>query len=42
MSSRRLQGEAFSVVVGVHQGSVLSPMLFITVLEALPKEFRET
>ena len=39
MSRRRLQG-GFSVVVGVHQGSILSPML--TVLEALPKEFRET
>ena len=26
--------------VGVHQGSVLSPMLFIIVLEALSREFR--
>ena len=26
--------------VGVHRGSVLSPLLFITMLEALPKEFR--
>ena len=26
--------------VGVHQGSVLSPLLFIIVLEALSKEFR--
>ena len=26
--------------VGVHQGSVLSPLLFINVLEALSSEFR--
>ena len=26
--------------VGVHQGSVLSPLLFIIVLEALSKKFR--
>ena len=29
-----------SVGVGVHQGSVLSPLLFIIVLEALSREFR--
>jgi hypothetical protein len=28
------------VIVGVHQGSVLSPLLFIIVLEALSHEFR--
>ena len=37
-------GEGFSkefeVMVGVHQGSVLSPLLFIIVLEALSREFR--
>ena len=37
-------GEGFSkefeVKVGVHQGSVLSPLLFIIVLEALSCEFR--
>ena len=32
--------EEFEVRVGVHQGSVLSPLLFIIVLEALSREFR--
>ena len=32
--------ESFLVRVGVHQGSVLSPLLFIIVLEALSREFR--
>ena len=32
--------EEFEVKVGVHQGSVLSPLLFILVLEALSREFR--
>ena len=32
--------EEFQVKVGVHQGSVLSPLLFITVLEVLSREFR--
>ena len=35
------ESETFSVKVGVHQGSVLSPLLFIIVLEALSREFRE-
>ena len=35
------ESKAFSVRVGVHQGSVLSPLLFINVLEALSREFRE-
>ena len=30
----------FDVKVGVHQGSVLSPLLFIIVMEALSREFR--
>ena len=42
--SRVCVGESFSkefeVKVGVHQGSVLSPLLFIIVLEALSREFR--
>ena len=32
--------EEFEVKVGVHQGSVLSLLLFIIVLEALSREFR--
>ena len=32
--------DSFSVNVGVHQGSVLSRLLFIMVLEALSQEFR--
>ena len=32
--------DSFDVRVGVHQGSVLSPLLFVIVLEALCMEFR--
>ena len=32
--------EEFGVAIGAHQGSVLSPLLFIIVLEALSREFR--
>ena len=32
--------EEFGIGVGVHQGPVLSPLLFIIVLEALSREFR--
>ena len=35
------ENRAFNVKVGVHQGSVLSPLLFIIMLEALSREFRE-
>jgi len=33
--------KAFGVRVGVHQRSVLSSLLFVIVLEALSREFRE-
>ena len=33
-------GSTFNVKVGVHQGSVLSPLLLIMILEALSREFR--
>ena len=42
-SSVRVNGNLsaeFDVQVGVHQGSVLSPLLFIIVIEALSQEFR--
>ena len=32
--------DEFGIKVGVHQGSVLSPLLFVIVLEALSREFR--
>ena len=35
----RQLSEEFEVGEGVHQGSVLSPLLFILVLEALSHEF---
>ena len=34
------ESKGFRVKVGVHQGSVLSPLLFVIVLEALSREFR--
>jgi len=30
----------FEVKIGVHQGSALSPLLFVMVMEALSREFR--
>ena len=44
-SKARVDGsysDEFEVKVGVHQGSVLSPLPFIIVLEALSKEFRSS
>ena len=35
-----LYSDVFIVQVGVHRGSILSPLLFIIVLEALPQEFQ--
>ena len=32
--------DKFNIKVGVHQGAVLSPVLFIIVMEALSREFR--
>ena len=32
--------DSFSVKVGVHQGSVLSPLLFIIILESLSREYQ--
>ena len=42
-SAIRINGQfsdEFGVTVGVHQGSVLSPLLFIIVMDALSREFR--
>ena len=36
----RRKSEEFNVKVGIHQGSCLSPLLPITILEALSQELR--
>ena len=33
--------EEFEVKVGVHQGFILSPLLFVVVMEALTQDIRE-
>ena len=40
MSVNGVLGKEFGVSVGVHQGSVLSPLLFILTLDALSQDFR--
>ena len=37
---KNLYSDVFNVQVGVHQGSVLSPLPFIIILEALSQEFQ--
>ena len=32
--------ECFEIKVGMHQGSALSPLLFVIVMEAISREFR--
>jgi len=32
--------KGFEVKVGMHQGSALSPLLFVIVMEAISREFR--
>ena len=34
------KNNGFEVKVGMHQGSALSPLLFVMVVEALSREFR--
>src|SRR5678815_883155 len=38
---RNCESQGFDVKVGVHQGSVLSPLLFIIVMQALSNNFKE-
>ena len=33
-------GSCFEIKVGMHQGSALSPLLFVIVMEAISREFR--
>ena len=37
---RQFSSDEFNIKVGVHQGAVMSPLLFIIVMEALSREFR--
>ena len=35
------RSESFDVIVGVHQGSILSPLLFVLVMDEVTKDIRE-
>ena len=37
---RQFSSDEFNIKVGVRQGAVMSPLLFIIVMEALSREFR--
>ena len=37
---RQFSSDEFNIKVGVHQGAVMSPLLFIIVMEGLSREFR--
>ena len=41
VKTKHRNSEEFEVKVGVHQGSVLSPLLFVAVMEVLTQEVRE-
>ena len=37
---QQMKGKGFEVKVGMHQGSALSPLLFVIVMKAISREFR--
>ena len=41
MRTKQGYGTEFEVKVGVHQGSVLSPLLFVAVMEVVTQEIKE-
>ena len=42
VKTKHPNSEEFEVKVGVHQGSVLNPLLFVVVMEALTQDVRES